>query len=56
MFHAATTIDTDKAFWIPREIFEHAFDQEDFCLRDMLHVKHHYSEHRFYKTPAKTFF
>lgn len=45
---ADTTLDTDKAFWITKETFEHEFDQQDFLFRSVQLVDSNYSKHWFY--------
>ena len=48
----ATTIESDKAFWVPRDIFENEFNQHDFQFRDTQKIEKNYATHWFYEDDA----
>jgi hypothetical protein len=43
------TIESDRAFWLSRDIFEREFDQQDFYCRNSQRVDRNYSRHWFHK-------
>jgi hypothetical protein len=45
----ALTVDTDKIFWVTRDVFEREFDQRDFHRRDSQAVDRNYSRHWFHE-------
>lgn len=48
------TVDTDKAFWITQDVFEHEFDQRDFLCRDSQSIDRNYSRHWFHEDSQGT--
>jgi hypothetical protein len=43
------TLESDRAFWVSRDLFEREFDQRDFRCRDSQEIDVNYSKHWIYE-------
>lgn len=47
-FQPYMTKESDRAFWVPAEVFQKSFDQDDFNCRDVHSVLNEYSPNWFF--------
>ena len=50
------TVETDEVFWLPKNIFDENFDQNDYHFRDQQQVEPCYSSEWFDSSQNPTFF